>query len=352
MLLKQALQRAVKRIHPRKSEQQLRHVCLHPAKGASPAYVVAGDGETWAQYALDEGVDVIGGGLDADQLAPVLQGARALEVAWAEGAGSARMKVVSTEDTVGFAELRVLPRSQYPGPDPTERFGNVDFVPEYAAHELAAVVHAAGGQDPVARHLAYVHASRHGLAASDGYRIAYVQYQAAWDGLVPTGFLEDWPKSASVGLAIAPHGMAVRLGEDETRWCAYANHPEYPDPWKRGRAHEAFCGARLILPTKALAAAIKQATGVGGESAVLLQLRQSRIDIFAQTTDESQQYKTHLLGEGGERDTDYLIDGKLMYQALRAVKTPKVIVGYRRSVDPLRLEAGRYIECIWPMTPD
>lgn len=347
MKLKEALQRAVKSVAADKTRHVLRHILLQPAQDGRPACIVAGDGEVFTHLTLDEDAEVIDGAVAAGDVGPLLTDAKeVVRIEWGQGGGSARLVLRTRAETVGDAEFKVLPSSQYPAPTLP---GGLDFVPEHAAHEMAQVLHAVGGDDPLERHLGYVQASADGLAASDASRIAVVHLPGPWRGLLSPRLFERWPKKAAIGVCVVRNAVYVRVGDDEVRHTAYASGPTR-DLWQRAQALQPYTGPRLVVDAKRLAAAVKQAAAMGQEKAVSLKFRAGRVHVESAAADDSTAYQAQLFGDGGQRDTDLLINGQMLHQALKAVRTPQVVLGYRRPFDPLRVESGRFTECIWHMS--
>lgn len=348
MKLLAALQRATKMITTDKHDQVLRHVLIQPAAGTLPGMVVAGDGAVWTQVTLDDDEEVTEAVINADQLRGLLTDAKKiLKIDWATNGGGVRVSVQTKNNTVGEAEFQVLPRSQYPAPRPLPI--KMDFVPADEGAMWPMVVHAANGGDPMTRHFGYVLANAHGLASTDGYRIALLQCPANWDGLLSPRLFEYWPKAVDIGVCVDVRCIYVRLGDDEIRTGVYAHSDSYPDPWRRACGLQPYKGARIIVPTKGLATACKQAADVSRGVEIRLKFRTNMIHVESISNDETQTYRTKLVGQGGERDTDFLVDGKMLHKALKALHTPMVLIGYRRYFDPVRVESGRFVECIWPM---
>jgi hypothetical protein len=351
MNTRDALVRAGKMISTDKVNQVLRHVLITPQQGDQRGTVVSGDGEVWTELTLDDQPDVTECVVSADQMRRMLTDAKdVLKIDWASGSGNVRFTVLTKASTQAQAEFQVLPRSEYPAPKPVPK--NLDFHEDELGDLMPMVVHAAGGDNPLMKQLGYVLANQHGLAATDQHRIALLQFPSTWDGLLSPRLFENWPKGAPVAVHVHVHvdvrSVYIRLGEDEVRRGNYAHSDAYPDPWKRSSALNPYRGARLIVATKGLATAAKQASDVSQGMEICLKFRKDGVHVESVSEDEAQTYRSHINGRGGQRDTDVLVDGKMLVQALKALKTPTVLVGYRRYFDPIRVESGRYVECLWP----
>lgn len=345
MNLKNALQRAAKLVPTDKTQNTLRHLLLVSDEHGDLPKVIAGDGEVWTHITLDEGLEVIDGAIPVADLAKLLVDAKeVLAVEWGQGGGSAKITLRTKANTLAQAEVQVMPTSLYPRPHLPD---DIEFTSEPFAHDLQKVAHAVGG-NPMEPHLAYVHASKDGLAGSDGYRISMAQWEAPWEGLVPVKLFAHWPKREAIGLHVQRSSVAIKIGDDEIRHASFVKGP-YPDAWGRAQGFERWQGPRVVVSTEAFAGAVKQASTVGPVNAVWLRMREGRIKIESVALDESKSYQAEVRGDGCQKDADILVDGKMLHQALSAFDTPTVLVGYRRSFDPLRLESGRSIECIWPM---
>jgi hypothetical protein len=97
---------------------------------------------------------------------------------------------------------------------------------------------------------------------------------------------------------------------------------------------------------------VKQAVDVGATGSVELEFQSpNRLRVTAwQRTDAGMRLYESEFGLLENTGTGkVLLSGKALVEALQAVHTPSVRVGYGRAVDPLRIESAGYIECLWPM---
>ena len=259
--------------------------------------------------------------------------------------GGVEIRTGAAKYSVGHEEVPDL--GAYPG---------VPVIPNTTSWQLfdmaavARVLHAAG-KDGDRKNLMAINFLPGWVEAMDGKRIARAVYKAGVEhqGLLPAELFQKIPASESVGLTHY-QGMAfLKVGDDEIRFARYLPM-DFPDAQKV--IPENHTGPIASIGVEILTRAVKQVVDVGATGSVELEFQSpNRLRVTAwQRTDAGMRLYESEFGLLENTGTGkVLLSGKALVEALQAVHTPSVRVGYGRAVDPLRIESAGYIECLWPM---
>lgn len=110
-------------------------------------------------------------------------------------------------------------------------------------------------------------------------------------------------------------------------------------------------GPFALAPIDPLLVAIKQGTAVSELSLVHLLFSPEQIRIRAWIEgDVAEVYEATVpIFHGSGQEGQLLVGGKPLYDALKPIKTPNVLLGYGGLQEPLRIESGPYVACLWQM---
>ena len=242
-------------------------------------------------------------------------------------------------------------RYAFQSADPDE-FVSPPVVPEKAqCHlverwaEVPQVLHAAmpEKEDP---DLAVVRFTPEYVEAMDKNRLARVEVEQSWAGLVQANLFKAWPKG-KVHYWFSEETAYFWIG-DELRMAPIRKSVYPATDAVIPKVHP---GPSVLVPTKALDVAVKQGTAVSGLGLVNLAIEPERVIVRAwQEGEVGENYEADIpVYWGGKEHGNVLVNGKYFGQALKPVETPNVKLGYGHMADPLRLESGNYIACLWQM---
>lgn len=184
------------------------------------------------------------------------------------------------------------------------------------------------------------------VEAMDKNRLARVEVERPWSGMVRASLFKGWPKG-KVRFLFTEEFAYFWIG-DELRM-APIQRTRYPDTdMVVPKVHP---GPSVLVPTGPLAVAVKQGTEVSGLGLVNLAIEPDKVVVRAwQEGQVGESYEATVpIYHGGGEHGNVLVNGKYFTQALKPVQTPNVKLGYGHMADPLRLESGTYIACLWQM---
>lgn len=242
---------------------------------------------------------------------------------------------------------------------PLDSFPAVPVIPQsfelMDRRPIEQVVHAASKEDKELA-LRTVHFTASYVEATDKYRLARVALRGGWTGLLPVEVFQNMPKGIDLGACFTQRMAYFNLGE-QVRFAQYVGLT-YPDC--KNMIPEKHEGAEMVVGVESLLRAVKQATSVSATKNVELRFRRNQIivSVWKQEDDPERfeaivQAKSLGMVEGPTHvtnvDGSVLISGKSLVETLKVLQTPMARVRYNRVIDPLRIESGGYIECLWPM---
>ena len=139
------------------------------------------------------------------------------------------------------------------------------------------------------------------------------------------------------------------IGSEEYRIGTLAN-PNYPAT--ANVLPEVHPGAGVLAVTEVFENAVKQGTQVSTMGTIRLEFESDQISIRA--WHEGDVGKSFLATVPVEHTFNFvpgrvLINGKHLVQALKLAKSENVKLGYGDTPDPLRIDAGNFVTCIWQM---
>lgn len=333
MFLKEALRRVIK-ICPKGRDQALfRAVRFVAGSGTSPAYVYASDGVCFFSVPVE------------DDLFDILIASEGIATAVKD---SGRLYLDRAQDgTVSLLGNRT--RYQLVASDNLEFFPAHPWVPQamgaFPWTEVSRVVHASP-KETEGSAVAVVRFTPQYVEAFDQVRLARVEIKTPWIGFVPRRAFLFWP-SGEAQVAFTEHHAFFKIGE-EVRSANLVNNPSYPDTDKLAARIEG--GGSFLSSVMELQKVVKAAVAVSPIGLVMLEavlpdlLRVVACDVKGPIKlYEGWATAAAIAGTPGVAT----VDGKLLLQALKECATPKVKLVSGDNVDPLRLESGSLVECIW-----
>jgi len=185
------------------------------------------------------------------------------------------------------------------------------------------------------------------VEATDSYRLVRVEAPGPWSGLVPTSVFKTWPKGL-VEVAFTTQHAYFRIGEElrivMLRSSAYPNTDGVIP-----KVHE---GPRVLVPLAVLQNAVKQGLEVSELGLVSLAIEEGQVVVRAWCEGDvgkAYQAEVPVLHQWNWVAGSVLVNGKYLHQSLRVLDTPNVTLGYGEIADPLRVESGLYVACLWQM---
>lgn len=317
------------------------NLLLLPAQGERRARVYGLRGMVGCLVELDDGVDVPHAAPSAKLLAEVAKGCAAVDKIRLVGEG--KLEIIShTEGGQKLTtHLESATPSDFPGvPDIPE---SLELVAQWP--EVTSLLHAVAAEkdDP---ELARVNFKGGWAEATDKRRIARVNIDVHWKGLIPSEVFKHWPKG-DVEAGFTPDMAIFRVG-DQTRIAMYAERGSFPACDQV--LPDVYAGATMVVSVKELKKAVAQATKLSPHKLVTLDFKAKQLSVTAWVDKDHDPVEFEAVLPGlGEIPGYLVVDGKMVTQALRYAKTPNVRLGYQSPRDPLRIEAGRRIEGIWPV---
>jgi hypothetical protein len=341
MDLEQAIQRAAKVVPKKKDLEAYQAIRL----GSNPPLVHATDGQRHSVIAVEDEVpDFL---LPSQPLvAAAKEGGLRFEVL---GYGKVRIQSAASQYDVRALEVDHFPQRPVVDVD-------LDYAPDWS--EVAKVFHAAAKatQNPDA---ALVHFTPWCVEATDQGRLARVSVRAPWGGLVPAELFKSWPKGEVRWGFSATHAYFV-IEDSELRVARLVENPMYQRT--ADLVPELHRGPSMLVSTKALANAAKQGGDLSHLGLVIVEIDHERRTVTVRAWREKERQDKDrfaaairvqgVLGSPPNEDQRFVavgVHGKYVVEALRQVKTPNVLLGHGAIADPLRLESGMFVECIWPM---
>lgn len=348
MLLKEAIQRTAKFIDKGKEAPAvMRALRFIPAFEGMPARLYATNGTVG--IIVDVGQELPNMVLPAEPLVKLCKDITGVVSIEDKGNAKAAITVAgkAANDQSTYT-LEGLPPGDFPGfPAVPEKFSLLN---DYQWHIIQKVVHAAG-KDATKPELMNINFRPTVVEATDRARVARAEIAGPWAGLVPAQLFKYWPKSGSVECVFTDYHCFWKV-EEELRFAFIQQSEKYPKLEKLiPEDHE---GWWMIVDVKSLAETVKKAADMSPTASVVLDFGIMGITVRAHAR-EGVDFEAKLEGRmgipGGQNAqyTEMLLDGKMLGEALKVVDTPKVKLCYGKPQEPLRLESGGLIECLWPM---
>lgn len=348
MLLKDAIQRTGKFIDKGKEAPPiLRALRFIPPYQGQPARVYATNGVVGV--IADVGQELPNMALPAAPLVKLCKDIRLVATIEDEGNAKASITVVgkASNDRSTYT-LDGLAPSEFPGfPSVPEKFTKLT---PYQWLSIAKVVHAAG-KDISKPELTNVNFRPSVVEATDRVRVARAEVAGPWAGLVPAQLFKNWPKG-EVECAFTAYHCFWRIGGEELRFAVIQHSDQYPVLEKL--VPEKHAGWWMTISVKTLAETVKKAADMSPTASIVLDFGLMGLTVRAHAR-EGVGFEAKLGGAIGipggcyAQYTELLLDGKMLGEALKVLDTPKVKLCYGKPKEPLRLESGRHIECLWPM---
>jgi len=347
MELHLALQRSLKFVAKGKDAPPiLKKVRFFPPTESAPSYVYSTDGEIGVL--IPSNIPCPDMALDSDML--VGPAKDKIVSVYLDDTGSKTVIFKSVSDggyALFFQESAGYP--MYPDyPTELKPIKNWKAVQKVFHAALSRNIKVRGSPRP---DLECVHFLRDRVEATDSYRIAMVDVATPLRGQVPAYGFKHWPKGAVQAYFTETH-MWVLVGEEfrfiRLRTGPYADGQDLRDKF----VPEFHDGTFMVLPAAELRDICKRATIVSELGQVILEFGIDQVTIRAQ--EEVPNFKEELTGypgvAGGRKleFLKFLADGKFLDNALAAVNTPNVRIGYGGDLQPLRIESAEFVECLWP----
>lgn len=348
MLLVEALQRAGKFVDKGKEALPiLKSLRFIPAYNGMPARLYATNGVVGILVDVDQPLPNMV--LPAEPLIKLCRDTTA--VIGVENQGNAQALVTVTGKAAKGAALYTLqglPPSEFPGfPAIPERFHRIQ---DYQWWSLQRVVHAAGKNKAEAE-LMNISFRPTAIEATDRSRVARAEVSGPWSGLVPSQLFQHWPKSGDVFCVFTEYYCFWRVGQ-ELRFAIIQRSEKYPNLEKI--IPEVHDGWWMVMNVRPLMETVKRAFSMSPTASVVLDFGLMGLTVRAHSK-KGTEFTSQLSGKLGvpsgrtAQFTEILLDGKLLWEALRAFDTPKVRLCFGEAREPLRLESGNVVECLWPM---
>lgn len=351
MLLSDAIQRAAKFVVKKRGAPAiLRALRFIPSYQGQPARIFATDG--LSGIIVDVGQELPNMVLPVE---PLLKLCRNITgIVGMEDKGNA-VGVVTVAGKVARDQsvytLQGLPLGEFPGfPAIPEKFTRL------TTHQWAAiqkVVHAAATDEsrPALMNVCFRSTA---VEAFNRWLLARVDICGPWLGLVPARLFQAWPESSVGECTFTEHYCFWKM-EDELRFAVLQNRSDYPDLSQL--IPEEHDGCWMVVHRKPLIEAIKKAADMSPTGSVFFNFGPMGLRVRTDApegTDFEVELKVAIGIPVGQiaQYVGVLLSGKFLLQALQAMDTPRVKLCYGKSPqDPLRIESGCLVECLWPMNP-
>jgi hypothetical protein len=186
------------------------------------------------------------------------------------------------------------------------------------------------------------------VEATDKSRYARVDLAGTWEGLVPAILFKFWTRGP-VETCFTKEAAFFRVG-DELRFHTLVDslYPQFPDCSKLiPDIHE---GADAIVPTDSLQNVVKSAIGASPTDWVAMDFGQKNMVIRSYQPEGSTRFESELPVKSSGIGS-LLVNGKYILDALAVADTPNVHLYFGEPLDPLRIESGHTVECVWPVKP-
>jgi len=233
-------------------------------------------------------------------------------------------------------------------PDSSELYFRVRQWPKVARAFQAATK---PREDP---ELGVVHFTPEFVESFDGARLVRVYEAHPWDGFITSTAFKGLPKVDTALVSATSQLMALWVGDDELRTALWRPGSTYPDT--RTAVPLQHPGAHVLAARDQLLGAVKQATEVSKLGLVAVEFSPQVPGVLAlrawQPEDGLADYDSQVQvfhGSSGNPARTLLVNGKYLLAAVKATDTPNVRLGYGGLADPIRLESGPFVACIWPM---
>lgn len=336
MDLKKAIQRVAK-VCPRKKERAaLQVVRFMPAVGEGSPYVFATDGlrSALVKVDLENLPNVL---LPSSDLVKAAKDPGNMEVV---EAGYGKINLVTE---VGNYEIQGLPFDHFPGlPNMPSTYNQIDKS-EWAA--ITKVFHAAA-KETDEPDLAVVHFTPDYVEATDKNRLVRVEVGGQWDGLVPASTFKVWPKG-EVWYGFTTTHAFFWVG-DELRVGHLLHSPSYPQTAKVVPGEH--IGPHIVVPTRQVYEAVKQGAELSDLGMVTISIK-DRLTIRAWSENqEASTYEAQVdVYDSTGHEGMLLVTGKYLAEALAQVESLNFQLGFGGVSDPLRIDSGSYIACVWQL---
>jgi hypothetical protein len=348
MLLKEAIQRASKFSAKGKDAPAiLRALRLIPSYQGQPARLYAANG--MVGVIVDVGQELPNMVLPVDPLVKLCRDITGVVSIEDKGNAKAVITVAgkAARDQSTYT-LNGLAPSEFPGfPGVPEKFTRLN---RYQWGTIQKVIHAAGKDDAEPEFM-NVSFRPTVVEATDRSRAARAEIPGPWFGLVPAQLFKHWPKSEDVACVFTEHACFWKIGE-ELRFAFIQQSKKYPALEKLiPEIHE---GWWMVLERVSLLETVKKAADMSPTASIVLDFGLMGLTVRADAR-EGVNFEAKLnAGLGIPQGqcalyTEILLDGKLLGEALKVMETPRVKLCYGKSGEPLRLESGGLVECLWPM---
>ena len=347
MELHLALQRVLKFVAKGKDAPPiLKKVRFFPSNGVVPSYVYATDGEVGV--IIPSNIPCPDMALDSDMLAGPAKD-RIVSVYLDEG--GPRTVIFKSASDGGYALFfqTSTGHPMYPDyPTKMEQIKDWDTVQKVFHSALSKNNEVRGVKRP---DLECVHFLGDRVEATDSYRMALVDVETNLRGQVPAHGFRHWPKGSVQACFTETH--AWFLVDEELRFIRLRTGP-YADgrDLREKFVPEFHDGPYMVFPATELKDICKRATIVSEVGQVILEFGIDQVTIRAQ--EEVPNFKEVLSGypgvAGGRKleFLKFLANGKFLDDALKTVQTPRVRICYGGDSQPLRVESGAFVECLWP----
>lgn len=334
MYLKDALKRVV-RICPKKKDQSLFRVVRFVARtNTEPARVYATDGVCFFSVSVED--DLVDALVPLSSLVSPMTDAGELTL---ERGVDGRLNLLGKQT-----------RYQLATTDNLEYFPAFPGIPSklvsFPWSEVSRVFHVVTKNSKGAG-VAVVRFDSQYVEAFDQIRLARVDVKMGWSGFVPVRVFASWPKGVAL-FGCTGHHAVFQIG-DELRAVNLVNNPAYPNTDKL--MVPITGGGSFLVDVQELQKIVKAACIASPLDLVMLEVSAERGCLQVVACDVRGPVDTYvgwvainaLKGSPGV----VTLNGGLLFQALAQCRTPKVKLTAKDNVDPLRLESGSLVECIW-----
>lgn len=282
---------------------------------------------------LDPSVEIVNAAISAELCSQMVKESERIEsMSWDGSAVAFRTR---RKGGSGVHQYRMPSHSikDFPGfSQPRER-----FEPILDWDTVRAVAHAASAPATDDQILRCVRFWPHAVEATDRHRIAQADVQLPWTGLVPSELFDHWPPGL-VEASFSASCAFFRIG-DEMRY-AYLMQGRTKDIREVVRSDHS--GPTALCPKDQLLSAVKQAARMTKAKTVVLTFADETVKVASWTHRPDQIFTTVIPALGAATPATVLVSGDNFLEALREMKTPRVLVGYHERPDELlRLGSGK-----------
>lgn len=195
-----------------------------------------------------------------------------------------------------------------------------------------------------------IHFTSEYVESCDAARVARAELTGPWgEALVPKRLFKSWPKGA-VKAKFSPTHAVFSIGMEELRvGCLSAE--KYPDT--SGLVPAVHGGPWVLVETEALRRAVLLGRQVSYLGMVFLEMTSQRVVVQAAQADErAHRYVSDLPVLHAPRPAQggVFVLGKYLLDALSKIETPNLKLCWGAPLDPLRIEAGPLVICIWQIS--